>query len=102
MSGVSDYKFDKDNIFKNMTDQEIQLGTWESAALDDPEVCDEYKEHIKDWFEHYKTHKTITIKEYEDLLDSRRLLLALENAGVDNWEGYSYAMEEYYENDEDY
>lgn len=101
MSGVSNFRFDKDNIFKNMTDQEIQLGTWESAALDDPSVCDEYKEHIKEWFEHYQTHRTITIKEYEDLLDSKRLLAALQDAGVDNWEGYPYAMEEYSES-EDY
>jgi len=37
---------------------------------------------------------TITKKEYEDLVDSQTKLRALENAGVDNWEGYDYAMEE--------
>jgi hypothetical protein len=38
----------------------------------------------------------LVTKEYLDSLeDSARLLQALENAGVDNWAGYSYAMEEY-------
>ena len=40
--------------------------------------------------------KTITISlvEYEGLLAESRLLNALENAGVDNWHGYEYAMDE--------
>lgn len=37
---------------------------------------------------------TITQEEYESLLADSRMLTALENAGVDNWEGYEYAMEE--------
>lgn len=40
---------------------------------------------------------TISKKEYEDLLDAMALIIALENAGVDNWGGYSYAMELYKE-----
>ena len=36
---------------------------------------------------------TITLSEYEDLLDDRLRLLALEGAGVDNWSGYEDAME---------
>ena len=39
----------------------------------------------------------ITRKEYEDLLDSEAFLIALEQAGVDNWEGYDYAREAYQE-----
>lgn len=39
---------------------------------------------------------TITKKEYESLLDSQRQLDCLECAGVDNWEGYHYAMQEYF------
>lgn len=35
----------------------------------------------------------------EELKDAERLLIALENAGVDNWEGYSDAMEEYNQED---
>ncbi len=33
----------------------------------------------------------------EDLLDSEAFLIALEQAGVDNWEGYDYAREAYKE-----
>ena len=35
----------------------------------------------------------ISKKEYENLLERAEMLDALECAGVDNWEGYSYAME---------
>ena len=35
---------------------------------------------------------TITKGEYEWLLKDRKKLLMLERGGVDNWEGYSYAM----------
>lgn len=36
---------------------------------------------------------TITKKEYVGLIEDSRKLAALEGAGVDNWEGYDYAME---------
>ena len=36
---------------------------------------------------------TITTEEYEALLADSRLLQALQNAGVDNWEGYEFALE---------
>lgn len=44
------------------------------------------------------TEPTVTIPQsrYEDLLDTEEKLLALENAGVDNWNGYDYALEEYW------
>lgn len=35
----------------------------------------------------------ITLLEYEQLVRNSRKLSALENAGVDNWEGYDQAME---------
>jgi hypothetical protein len=38
---------------------------------------------------------TITQAEYEKLLGKQRKLSALEQLGVDNWEGYSLAMAEY-------
>ena len=38
---------------------------------------------------------TIPVKVYERLLKAEEKLLCLEGAGVDNWEGYSYAMENY-------
>ncbi len=36
----------------------------------------------------------ITKEEYEELLACRRRLWALEGAGVDNWEGYDFAIEQ--------
>ena len=41
--------------------------------------------------------KLITNSEYESLKDRDFKLECLENAGVDNWEGYDFAMEEYRE-----
>lgn len=38
---------------------------------------------------------TISRKEYNDLLDQLHWLQCLENAGVDNWSGWDYALEEY-------
>ena len=43
---------------------------------------------------------TITKKEYESLLEDSKWLRVLENAGVDNWEGYDYARE-LYDNEEE-
>ena len=36
---------------------------------------------------------TISKEEYESLLEDSKKLTALENVGVDNWEGYHYAIE---------
>ena len=36
---------------------------------------------------------TISIEEYQELLEDSKMLLHLEGAGVDNWEGYGDAME---------
>jgi hypothetical protein len=44
---------------------------------------------------------TITKKEYNDLLEDSRMLQCLESAGVDNWGGYSYAMEEFHGDEEE-
>lgn len=38
---------------------------------------------------------TISLSHYADLLDKADMLRCLQNAGVDNWEGYDFAMEEY-------
>lgn len=35
----------------------------------------------------------ITLEEYQELKADSNLLCALEQAGVDNWDGYDYAME---------
>lgn len=37
---------------------------------------------------------TITREQYEILLHDSKILQALFAAGVDNWEGYDFAMEE--------
>lgn len=37
----------------------------------------------------------INIEEYRNLKEESLMLRCLENAGVDNWDGYSYAYEEY-------
>lgn len=36
---------------------------------------------------------TISKKEYESLLEDQKLLQCLQDAGVDNWSGYEYALE---------
>tara|TARA_B110000495_G_C22912754_1_gene533072 strand:- start:214 stop:372 length:159 start_codon:yes stop_codon:yes gene_type:complete len=43
---------------------------------------------------------TISIYEYEDLLEDSRWLNALENAGVDNWIGIDQAKDAYNEENE--
>ena len=43
---------------------------------------------------------TISKKEYEKLLKDSEFLEALRQAGVDNWDGYSYAFEILEENAE--
>ena len=35
----------------------------------------------------------IAKEEYDELLEAKRILSALRWAGVDNWDGYDYAME---------
>lgn len=47
-----------------------------------------------------KEYVTIPKEEYESLLNDSLKLQCLECAGVDNWEGYSIAMEEYYKEEE--
>jgi PHD/YefM family antitoxin component YafN of YafNO toxin-antitoxin module len=43
---------------------------------------------------------TISKKEYESLKEDARWLQCLENAGVDNWEGYDFARELWREDNE--
>lgn len=44
---------------------------------------------------------SVPIEEYLQLQDDARLLNCLRNAGVDNWEGWDFALEEYHEGNED-
>jgi len=36
---------------------------------------------------------TISVERYEELLEAERFLEALRSAGVDNWDGYDFALE---------
>lgn len=45
---------------------------------------------------------SISFSEYEELLDDRFMLHRLLDNGVDNWDGYEDAMEEYYLGVDDY
>lgn len=47
-----------------------------------------------------KSTITISLEKYYKLLEAQKKLSALECAGVDNWEGYSYAMREFYKDDD--
>ena len=40
---------------------------------------------------------TIPVEHYDEILDDVRFLNALRAAGVDNWDGYDYALEIYNE-----
>jgi len=42
-----------------------------------------------------KVTVTIPLADYEELLKDQFFLQCLSNAGVDNWEGYEYAIEEF-------
>ena len=41
--------------------------------------------------------KDLDQSEYEELLESDKKLQALEDAGVDNWEGYDWCMRDFHE-----
>ena len=57
----------------------------------------------EDFEEEKNMDETVTIskKEYESLLDSLKWRICVENAGVDNWDGFYYAMQEYHEGEDD-
>lgn len=44
-----------------------------------------------------ETMVSISLKEYSQLMRDSDFLNCLRNAGVDNWDGYDYACEEYAE-----
>lgn len=43
-----------------MTEAELNMGKWMSAALEDPNVCDEMKADIRAWFAHHVAKHTFT------------------------------------------
>ncbi len=42
---------------------------------------------------------TISKTEYNELLEDQKLLDCLRGAGVDNWEGWDFAMEDFHSED---
>lgn len=42
---------------------------------------------------------TIKLKDWEEVCDDSHLLKCLQAAGVDNWDGYDYAIEMYNDGD---
>lgn len=44
-------------------------------------------------------HVIIRKKVYKELVEDQKLMIALQNAGVDNWDGYAVAMEAYEEDE---
>lgn len=67
------------------------------------ELPRDFKFYLANWAKHCYNIKTmekdtvtISKKEYEDLLRSQAMLDTLEAHGVDNWEWYGDAMQEYY------
>lgn len=50
--------------------------------------------------EHKVQFVTITLARYQELCKEEDMLIRLENAGVDNWEGYSHAMEGLHDEDD--
>lgn len=44
---------------------------------------------------------TITLARYQELCRDEEKLIRLENAGVDNWEGYDHAMEGLHDEEDD-
>lgn len=41
----------------------------------------------------------ISKKVYDELIEDQKIMIALQNAGVDNWDGYGIAMAAYREED---
>lgn len=76
------------DIFKNMTPEEIDLGSFLSAALDDPLSGQEFKDSINNWFKLFETKTLISVETLEDLKESEDVLDRLYHLGVDEWEHY--------------
>lgn len=70
-------------------------------------ICQDYYNYSVQEFEHPITfckiveEVTITLKEYNQLLEYKTKLEYLEEFGVDNWPGYSEAMQAYWANNDD-
>lgn len=50
-----------------MTSQEDALGSWLSAALEDPYACEEFKEVIRNWFKQFEVKINKASQEMKDI-----------------------------------
>lgn len=62
-----------------MTEVEWDLGGWLSAALDDPNVCQEFKDDIVAWFEEVSGREAVEREtavriRYQAFLEAARLI----------------------------
>jgi hypothetical protein len=87
-------KFIPQKVFRDNEDINIIKGKLEQIQADIKAIKEIPQIENKDTV-------TITKEEYNSLLESDNKLTALEGAGVDNWEGYDYAMEMLREDEED-
>ena len=66
----------------------------------DPDNCFEEDER-NNKMEEIEEMVEISVEEYNDLIDDSIMLMALNAAGVDNWQGYDDAIEIYNEMSEE-
>lgn len=60
-------------------------------------MCEEMSKEVTDQGNKDDDLIQVSAKHYQDLIRDSRWLECLENAGIDNWDGYDYAQEEYFE-----
>ena len=89
------YPYGYERVFKGVEAWLKSRGFKEDDFSDPIFVDKEQLEIMRQSGTQYGPGETVTIpqKEYQELLDADAVLVALETAGVENWEGYSIAME---------
>jgi hypothetical protein len=70
--------------------KDLKINWWLSAALDDPCICNEFKQDIALWLNKCEDKSIVDTKFLEEMKDSHAQLSHLESLGVDNWGGYSH------------
>jgi hypothetical protein len=78
--------------------REERVGAIVDEAFPTEEELEECARVRQEYFEMLEDPITISRKRFDELIAAETELNALEEAGVDNWEGYSYAMETLEEN----
>ena len=75
----------------------MPINKWLSAALDDPNSCEDFKKDIETYFKTIETCSLIPKKDLQELEDRKFELECLEAGGVDNWSWYSESLQPYFE-----